>query len=134
MAEEKRAARRKKVESKGPVASLKETMLFLRYRKGKPDLALLLTGEFHKEGRNWLSQCVETGIATFASTLEQARLELIELITLDLECTEKSGFLAEELEKHNVRPLKIVPPPGASIPNGKGWATPKEASKDLVAA
>lgn len=125
--------RGKVVQSAMEAVSLRENMLLVRYKKSKPDLALMLTAEFRMEGDQWLAECVETGVATFGPTLDEARSGLIDAMAMDLECTEKLGFLADYLEERKIRPMMVAPPRCLGhARTGNAWAASAAAPRDRI--
>lgn len=43
-----------------------------------------VTFQFHREGSQWVGECLELGTSTYAATLEETERELMELVTLHL--------------------------------------------------
>lgn len=52
---------------------------------------VVLTFEFHKEGRMWVGECRELGTATDGRSLEKVARELAKLVALDLDGLEQIG-------------------------------------------
>ena len=113
---------------------MRENILLIRYTTGKPDQAIVLTGEFRQEGKRWLAECVETGTATYAATMAQARAELSDAITLQFDEIEKLGFVEQYLQDHRIRPQNIAPTSQRKSGRRPTWAIPQEASKTLTPA
>lgn len=72
-------------------------------KAGKPDFIIPLTFDITKEEEKWVGVCLELGTSTFADSLEGVKEELMEAISLQLNETEKLGFIWDYLREHNVR-------------------------------
>ncbi len=68
-----------------------------------------LTFKFHKEGENWLAECLELGTATFAPTLEEAQKDIASAISAQLRDCQELRELREYLRSHKVRIHKTRP-------------------------
>jgi len=64
---------------------------------------VVLTLEFHKEGKKWAAYCKELGTATFGYTLNDAEDELKEAISLHLDTLEDVGERDKFFKKHNIK-------------------------------
>ena len=101
---------------------MRETEVAFRSRDGKPKEVILLTIDFKERAGQWLAECLELGTAAYADTLEDARREIRDNVTLQLGSVEELGFIEEYLRQHNVsllstgdsRAVRQRPPPGQS--------------------
>jgi len=98
---------------------VRETLVAIRSREGKPITAAIVTIELRQEGNSWLAECLEVGTATYGPTLEQARKEIVEAMTLQLNQVEELGFIDEFMRDHGVQQVPIEPPR-----EGSGWNVP----------
>ncbi|MBN1691394.1 MAG: type II toxin-antitoxin system HicB family antitoxin [Dehalococcoidia bacterium] len=64
---------------------------------------VVLTLEFHKEGKKWVAYCKELGTATFGYTLNDAEDKLKEAISLHLKTLEDVGEREKFFKKHNIK-------------------------------
>ena len=64
---------------------------------------VLLTFVFEKEGELWTACCEELGTATFAETLEQAKTEIVEMVTLHLNALEEVGERDRFFSEHGIK-------------------------------
>jgi predicted RNase H-like HicB family nuclease len=64
---------------------------------------VVLTLEFHKEGKKWVAYCKELGTATFGYTLNDAEEKLKEAISLHLNTLEDVGEREKFFKKHNIK-------------------------------
>ena len=83
------------------------TTVIHRNKEGSPDYVIVLTFEFTQESGQWVGLCLELGTSTFASTLEQTRLELHEAVQLQLNEIERLGYLRDYLGENHVRVLPL---------------------------
>lgn len=83
--------------------------------------------EFNREDGKWLAECLELGTATYAETLDAARAELLEGVSLHLNQVEQMGFMNEFLQEHGVKRISIAPPEGAGRPETTVWSIPTVA-------
>ncbi len=73
---------------------------------GSPDYVVVLTSEYHQEGRQWVGVALELGTSAFAETLEQAQTELHDAVELRLNELERLTKVQEYLAENHVR---VVP-------------------------
>jgi predicted RNase H-like HicB family nuclease len=64
---------------------------------------VVLTLEFHKEGKKWAAYCKELGTATFGYTLNDAEDKLKEAVSLHINTLEDVGERAQFFKKHDVQ-------------------------------
>jgi predicted RNase H-like HicB family nuclease len=74
---------------------------------------IVLTYEFHREGKRWVAYCKELGTSTFARSLTEAEHKLDEAISLHLNTLEDVGererfFKEHNIQFHHTRPRKDV--------------------------
>ena len=101
---------------------MRETEVAFRSRDGKPKEVILLTIDFKERAGQWLAECLELGTAAYADTLEDARREIRDNVTLQLGSVEELGFIEEYLRQHNVSLLSLeTPAQSAETPT---WAAP----------
>jgi hypothetical protein len=71
---------------------------------------VVLTYEFHREGRSWVGRCVELGTATDGGSLEKVEEELDELVGLHLNALEAVGERDRFFAEHGIRLYRPDPP------------------------
>ena len=76
---------------------------------------IILTLEFHKEGKKWAAYCKELGTATFSYTLNDAEEKLKEAISLHLNTLEDVGEREKFFKKHNIKYHSHKPPANVTI-------------------
>jgi hypothetical protein len=98
---------------------LRETVVAIQSAGGAPNRLLLLTVEFVREGSRWVATGQELGTSAYADSFEQARAEIEEAVSLQLNEVERLGFSDEHLREHNVSAIAIpkLESPGAA----DGW-------------
>jgi len=64
---------------------------------------VVLTLEFHKEGKKWVAHCKELGTATYGYTLNDAEEKLKEAVSLHLNTLEDVGEREKFFKKHNIQ-------------------------------
>ena len=80
---------------------------------------VLLTADYRQEEGNWLAECLELGVATYGTTLDEAKEDLSEAIDLQLTEVDQLGFLEEYLKEHGVT---IHPVPTQSGERKTSWS------------
>lgn len=106
-----------------PSGTLRQNVVAIQYKVGKPVQAAMLTLEFHQEEGTWLGECLELGTATYASTLEEVRNELFEALSLQLNEVERLGFSDEFCQEHHVQLVPLIQPKGKATEKS-AWAVP----------
>ena len=106
---------------------MRETGIAIRSRDGKPKEVILLTIDFKEYSGQWLAECLELGTATYAETLDEARREIRDSVTLQLGSVEELGFMNEYLRERN---LPLIPLETTSESSGgvTTWTSPKPMS------
>jgi len=64
---------------------------------------ILLTFEFHKEGRRWTALCKELGTATFGRSVTEAETRLQEAVVLHLSTLDDVGESERFFKEHNIQ-------------------------------
>ena len=82
------------------VETARETIqVFHSDAQGSLDFAVALTCTYAQEGNQWVGICTELGTSAFADTLDQARVETLEAVQLQLNEVERitnlKGYLAD---------------------------------------
>ncbi len=106
---------------------MREPLAVLRFAKGRPDEVIVLTLEFRQEEGRWLAECLELGTPAYSNTLEQAKKEVLEAVTLHLNQVEEMHIAEEFLKEHGVRRMPIKTPKGRRS-NGLTWGIPASAA------
>ena len=101
---------------------MRETEVAFRSSDGKPKEVILFTIDFKERAGQWLAECLELGTAAYADTLEDARREIRDNVTLQLGSVEELGFIEEYLRQHNVSLLSMETP--ATSAETHTWAVP----------
>ncbi len=70
---------------------------------------VVLTLEFHKEGRLWVGECHELGTATDGRSLDRVERELVQLAVLHLNGLEEIGERERIFRERGIK-LYIYPP------------------------
>jgi predicted RNase H-like HicB family nuclease len=76
---------------------------------------VMLTLEFHKEGKKWAAYCKELGTATFGYTLNDAEEKLKEAVSLHLKTLEDVGEREKFFKKHHIQYHSHKPPANVTI-------------------
>jgi predicted RNase H-like HicB family nuclease len=76
---------------------------------------VILTLEFHKEGKKWEAYCKELGTATFGYTLTDAEEKIKEAVSLHLSTLEDVGEREKFFKKHNIKYHSNKPPANVTI-------------------
>jgi hypothetical protein len=63
---------------------------------------VILTLAYHREGRNWIGECLELGTSTYGRSWPRVHNELIELTELHLQALEDAGERARFFREHNI--------------------------------
>lgn len=63
---------------------------------------ITLTFEFYKEGKKWVSTCVELGTSTFGRSILDAERKLDEAVMLHLNTLEEVGERERFFKEHNI--------------------------------
>lgn len=89
---------------------MRDTIIAIHHEKGigSPDFVFSLTLDLEKEGEQWTGTCLELGTSTFGDTLEEAKEELQEAVTLQLNEMERLGFIAAYLEENRVSVIPLA--------------------------
>lgn len=98
----------------GSPARLTGTLVAVQHKDDVPVAAVILNVSLREEERRWLGECVELGTATFANTLNELRMELVEAIMLQLNQVEELGFVEDFLRDHGVTRVSIQPKVGST--------------------
>ena len=95
---------------------MRDTIIAIHHEKGigSPDFVFSLTFDLEKEGEQWTATCLELGTSTFGDTLDEAKKELQEAVTLQLDEMERLGFIADYLEENRVSVIRFADAPGPS--------------------
>jgi|SRR5439155_12148532 len=64
---------------------------------------VILTLAFHKEGHNWVGECLETGTSTYGRVFTKVHDELIELIELHLNELQAVGERSRFFRENGIR-------------------------------
>lgn len=64
---------------------------------------VILTLAFHKEGKNWVGECLELGTSTYGRIFRKAHDELIEMIALHLNELEATGERSRFFREHGIK-------------------------------
>jgi predicted RNase H-like HicB family nuclease len=64
---------------------------------------VILTVQFHKEGKYWTAECVELGTATFGRTVEEADERIKEAVLLHLNTLEDVGERERFFEEYGIK-------------------------------
>jgi len=64
---------------------------------------VVLSFGFHKEGQQWLGECIELGTATFGNELKEARERLEEAVLLHLDTLEEVGERERFFKEHGIK-------------------------------
>lgn len=88
---------------------MRDTIIAIHHDKGieSPDFVFSLTFDLEQEGENWTGTCLELGTSAFGDTLEEAKKDLQEAVTLQLDEIERLGFIAEYLEENRVPVIRL---------------------------
>lgn len=62
-----------------------------------------LTMKYRKEGKGYVIQCPELGTTTQGNTLEEAKKNLKEAVSLQLECMRDFAFSKEKMKKEAIK-------------------------------
>lgn len=103
---------------------MREAWAAIHFEGSKPVAVAILTADLFRDEGKWLAECLELGTATYASTLEEAQLELAEAVHLQLDEVEALGFLDEFLRDRGVKLLPIMRGEKGTRPRGPSWAMP----------
>jgi len=76
---------------------------------------VILTLEFHKEGRKWTAYCKELGTATFGYSLIDAEEKIKEAVSLHLDTLEDVGERENFFKKHRIKYHSTRPPNNVTI-------------------
>ena len=98
---------------------MREGLAAIRRDKEKLVSMILLTADYRQEDGNWLAECLELGVATYGTTLEEAKEDLSEAIDLQLTEVDELGFIKEYLKEHGVQ---IHPFPTQPEERHTSWA------------
>lgn len=63
---------------------------------------IVLTYEFHREGRKWVAHCEQLGTATFGRSLTEAQERIEEAVECHLNTLEDVGECERFFRKHNI--------------------------------
>jgi predicted RNase H-like HicB family nuclease len=63
---------------------------------------IILTCEFHIEGKRWVGLCVELGTSAFGRSLKEAEERLNEAVELHIRTLEDVGEMERFLKEHNI--------------------------------
>ena len=64
---------------------------------------VILSFEYHKEGRRWVARCKELSTATFGRSLTEADKRLQEAVVLHLNTLDDVGETKHFFEKHHIQ-------------------------------
>ena len=97
-------------ETEGERGLMRDTIIAIHQEKeiGSPDFLFSLTFDLEKEGEQWTATCLELGTSTFGDTLDEARQELQEAVTLQLNEMERLGFIADYLQENRVPVIRLA--------------------------
>ncbi len=89
---------------------MRDTIIAIHHEKeiGSPDFVFTLTFDLAEEGEQWTGTCLELGTSTFGETLDEAKKELQEAVTLQLDEMERLGFIAAYLEENRVLVIRLA--------------------------
>ena len=89
---------------------MRETIIAIHREKeiGSADFVFSLTFDLEKEGEQWTGTCLELGTSTFGDTLDEAKKELQDAVTLQLDEMERLGFISEYLEENRVPVIRLA--------------------------
>ena len=89
---------------------MRDTIIAIHHEKeiGRPDFVFTLTFNLEKEAEQWTGTCLELGTSTFGDTLDEAKKELQEAVTLQLDEMERLGFIADYLEENRVPVIRLT--------------------------
>ena len=89
---------------------MRDTIIAIHHEKriGSPDFVFSLTFDLEKEGEQWTGTCLELGTSTFGDTLDEAKKELQEAVTLQLDEMERLGFITGYLEENRVPVIRLA--------------------------
>ena len=89
---------------------MRDTIIAIHYEKENrsPDFVFPLTFDLEREGEQWTGTCLELGTSTFGDTFDEARRELQEAVTLQLNEVERLGFIVDYLEENRVSAIRFA--------------------------
>ena len=93
---------------------------------------IILTADLKQERTKWLAECLELGTATYGETLDEARNDLLEAVTLQLNEVQQMGFIEDYLVDHGVPVIPIITTRiGRGSRPGSSWRVPALAGTQL---
>ena len=63
---------------------------------------VILTLAYHREGRNWIGECLEFGTSTYSRSWPRVHNELIELTELHLQALEDASERSRFFREHGI--------------------------------
>jgi predicted RNase H-like HicB family nuclease len=99
---------------------------------------IILTFQFHKEGKKWVAFCEELGTSTFGRSIQESEKRLEEAVELHLDTLNEAGECENFFKEHNIVVQYLEPGESinVSIPLNKSiYSRPHiQSLKELIPA